>query len=139
MNRLQYGNWVPAGVVRVFSKRRGVWHYGILDDLQRNPLPSVYHASKDRGMFVLTTDDEFTEGEQATYTWRPADWETQRRILERAESQLGKRFSLLNSNCEDYVNWIVTGVARSPQRETMIALALIALFVGGLGLLSSRS
>ncbi len=94
----------------------------------------VMHASKERGHFVLTTLDEFGEGETMQYTWLPESFETQQGVLWRAESLLGKPFRLLHANCEDYVNWIVTGIARSPQREEFtLAAAFILLFFGGFG------
>lgn len=76
MSRLQYGNWVPGAVLRVYSKRRGVWHFGIAGSLSVSG-PMVVHASKDRGEFVLTTYEEFTEGQPAEYTWMPESFEVQ--------------------------------------------------------------
>ena len=125
MDRLQYGNWIPGAVIRVFSKRRGVWHFGILG----TSWGTVWHASKDRGQFVLTTFDEFAEGQPDAYTWIPDSSEVQQAVLARAASQQGKRYNLLNANCEDLVTWIVTGKARSPQRETAVALSLALSFV----------
>lgn len=136
MDRIQYGNWVPGGVLRVYSKHRGVWHFGIAG---RTP-GMVMHGSKDRGQFVETTFAEFADGQASAYTWLPEDWAGQENALNRAESQLGKPFRLLSSNCEDYVNWIVTGVARSPQREQHFAIAglsVLALFLIG-GMLGRR-
>jgi hypothetical protein len=65
MNRPQYENWVPGGVLRVYSKRYNVWHFGILTWLYGQAM--VMHASKERGHFVLTTLDEFAEGEPMQY------------------------------------------------------------------------
>jgi hypothetical protein len=129
MNRLQQANWIPGAVVRVFSKRRGVWHFGVTG----TSWGTVYHASKDRGLFLLTTYEEFAEGQPTEYTMLPDTFEMQRAILLRADSQVGKPFRLLNANCEDFVNWIVTGVARSPQREQLALAALIVVILGGLG------
>jgi len=70
----------------------------------------VLHGSKDRGQFSVTTFEEFAEGQPITYTWLPPSFEVQQTVLRRAESQIGKPFRLLDSDCEDSVNWIVTGV-----------------------------
>ena len=131
MYRVEYGNWVPGAVIRVYSKRHNVWHFGIADWSANGPM--VMHGSKDRGRFVRTTLDEFADGQTTDYTWLPDTYETQQEVLKRAESLLGNPFRLLNANCEDYVNWIVTGVARSPQRENVALAALILLFLGGIG------
>ena len=127
---LQYGNWVPGGVLRVYSKRHNVWHFGIAG----STTGTVMHASKDIGQFTLTSYDEFAQGQPTEYTWLPQSFEAREAVLSRAASLLGRPFHLLNANCEDYVNWIVTGVARSPQREraALVALILVILF-GGLG------
>lgn len=61
-----------------------------------------------------------------TYAWTPEDYSTQEAVLARAESQLGRRYNLFNANCEDLVNWIITGKARSPQRENAFALTIVA-------------
>jgi hypothetical protein len=91
------------------------------------------HASKERGHFVITTLEEFADGQPIEYTWLPETFEAQRAAIGRAESLLGRPFNLLNANCEDYINWIVTGVARSPQREQFALAALVLLLFGGLG------
>jgi hypothetical protein len=128
--RLQYGNWVPGAVVRVYSKRYNVWHFGIAGWV----VGTVLHASKELGRFTLTTYDEFVEAEVAGYTWLPESFEKQQEVLSRAESRLGSPFRLLNANCEDYVNEIVAGIARSPQRDHAAMAALIAaLIIGGMG------
>jgi hypothetical protein len=132
MNRVQHGDWIPGAELRVYSRRHGVWHVGILTWLYG--VPMVMHASKDRGQFVLTTLEEFSYGLPAYYGRIPANLEAQNAILLRAQSLLGRPFNLLNADCEDYVNWIMTGVARSPQRDGLIlAAALLIIFGGGFG------
>lgn len=132
MNRSQYGNWIPGAELRVYSRRYGVWHVGIL--VWVFGVPMVIHASKDRGMVVQTTLEEFSEGLPVYYGRTSANLEAQNAILLRAQSVLGKPFNLLNADCEDYVNWIITGVARSPQRDGLIlAAALLIIFGGGFG------
>lgn len=126
-----YDNWVPGGVLRVYSKRHNVWHFGIASSVNG----MVMHASKDIGCFTETTYEEFAPDQPTIYTWTPESFENQQEVLSRAESLLGRPFRLLNANCEDYVNWIVTGVARSPQRERagLAAVLVIVLVIGGLG------
>lgn len=134
MLAMQSGNWVLGGVLRVFSQRRGVWHFGILAGM--GPMGwMVMHASKDRGAFVLTTYEEFCEGQPVEYSWLPPTFEWQQAVLQRAKSKLGTPYNLLTANCEDLVNWIVTGLVRSPQRETatvgaLVLFALSALLFG---------
>lgn len=132
MNRIQYGNWIPGAEVRVYSRRYGVWYVGIV--VWVFGVPMVIHASKDHGMVVQTSLEEFSDGLPVYYGRTPVNLEAQNAILHRAYSVLGKPFNLFHADCEDYVNWIITGVARSPQRDaiTMVAAAL-AIFLGGGG------
>ncbi len=130
-----YENWVPGGVLKVYSKRHNVWHFGIASSVNG----MVMHASKDIGRFSETTYEEFAQGQGTEYTWRPENFQKQQEVLRRAQSLLGRPFQLLNANCEDYVNWIVTGVARSPQREFAALVLIFLAALGGLGLaLSAR-
>jgi len=131
MYRVEHGDWVPGAVLRVYSRRRSVWHFGIADEWGQSG-PMVMHASKDHGQFVLTTCAEFSEGQEPQYVQLPDSLEVRQAILQRAESLLGRPYHLLNANCEDYVNWIVTGVARSPQRETAAFIAVLGLIAFGL-------
>jgi len=132
MNCIRHSNWIPGGVLRVYSRRYGVWHCGILTWLYG--MPMVMHGSKERGRFALTTYEEFADGQPAQYTWLPESLEIQQAVLSRATSLLGKPFNLFTANCEDDVNWIVTGVARSPQREQAVTMAIVVvLLFGGFG------
>ena len=131
MNRIEYGNWVPGAVLRVFSPRHLVYHYGIAGPLDLGGRPTVYQGSKDRGIFLQTCYEEFADGQQALYTWLPQNFEQQAAALNRTESQVGQAFSLSRANCEDYVNWIVTGIAYSPQRNfVLLALGIIGFSFG---------
>jgi Lecithin retinol acyltransferase len=131
-----YGNWFPGGVLRVYSPRHNVWHFGIASSVNG----MVMHASKDIGEFTETTYEEFAQGQATEYTWRPENFQQQQEVLRRSESLLGRPFHLLNANCEDYVNWIVTGVAWSPQRDRAALVALLLLIIlGGFGGLVRRA
>jgi hypothetical protein len=128
MYRIQYGDWIPGAEVRVYSRRFGVWHVGILVWLCG--VPMAIHASKDHGVVVRTSLEEFSEGLPVYYGRIPANLKTQDAILRRVHNVLGKPFNVLNANCEDYVNWIITGVARSPQREGMVLAAALFIIFG---------
>ena len=131
MNRIQYGNWVPGAVLSVFSQRHLVNHVGIAGPLDSSGRRTVYHASKDRGVFILTFYEEFAEGQEVSYTWLPQNLEEQTAVLNRAQGQVGGPFNLSVADCEDYVNWIVMGRAYSPQRNfVLLALGILGFFWG---------
>ena len=106
--------------------RRGA-RQGSPDGFRRHRAVSSLASSSSRAL------EEFADGQPIGYTWLPETVEAQRAVIGRAESLLGRPFNLLNANCEDYINWIVTGVARSPQREQFALAALVLWFFGGLG------
>lgn len=123
-----YQDWIPGAVLRVWSARYGVWHFGIASSIPGY----VYHASKDRGQFALTSFTEFSEGQTVTYEWYPESHQVQM-VLNRANGVIGHRYDLFSSNCEDFVNWVITGTARSPQREQTVAALVLLLIVLGVG------
>lgn len=90
----------------------------------------MIHASKDDGKIVVTSFDEFAEGQQVNYTRQPVSWEEQQTILQRANGRIGAPYNLLNANCEDFVTWVVTGKAQSPQRNQHFAFAIVVIGVG---------
>ncbi len=131
MNRIEIGSWVPGSVLRVYSPSYLVNHFGIAGSLDQSGRPTVYHASKDRCSLVLTFYEEFAGGQQPVYVWQPQNLEAQQAVLTRAQSLVGRPYDLMRANCEDYVNWIVMGIASSPQR-TIIGVAALGIVVLGL-------
>jgi hypothetical protein len=125
MNVLQ-SQWIPGAELRVWSRRRLVWHYGIAGWVPG----TAVHASKDRGQVALTSFDEFAEGETVWYGRLPRTFEARQVILDRAQSKIGKPFQLMKANCEDFVNWAITGTANSPQRDRAVGLAFAAAVLG---------
>lgn len=120
---------ISGSVVRVYSRRHGLWHFGILGPLTESGW-TVFHASKDRGYFACTSFHEFADGLEVAVVCAPLASEQQEAILHRASSIVGNPFRLLDSNCEDTVNWIVAGQARSPQRERFAVAASVILLLG---------
>jgi hypothetical protein len=129
MNKLVRWDRVSGSVVRVYSRPHGVWHYGVLGSPTATGW-TVFHASKDRGYFACTSFDEFADGLEVAGVWAPLTSEQQEAILHRASSIVGHPFRLRDSNCEDTVNWIIAGQARSPQRERIAVAAGIVLLFG---------
>ena len=116
----------PGSVVRVWSRRYGFWHKGMVD--WPDPLTGeqrVIHSEK--GQFVRTTSlSEFAAGETVHVLWVPHTWDQQNSALERMHSLEGKPYDLFLANCEHVVNWAVTGKSFSEQ------LGLAAVVAAGL-------
>ena len=116
----------PGSVVRVWSRRYGFWHKGMVD--WPDPLTGeqrVIHSEK--GQFVRTTSlSEFAVAETVHVLWVPHTWDQQNSALQRIHSLEGKPYDLFLANCEHVVNWAVTGKSFSEQ------LGLAAVVAAGL-------
>ncbi len=103
-------NVYPGMVLRVWSRGKGVYHYGI----------ATYggyvidHAPR-RGTACRTWDD-FSEGETVQIVpWEPGDYPLDE-IHQRAVSSIGRNmYSVFKSNCEHFVTWCKRGQAESKQ------------------------
>lgn len=128
---LQHG-LEPADVI--IAKKRGwyVWDHYI-----------VYMGMKHGKMFFIANDMSggvrlFDEDEVAKLIvqFEPTQirkfngdyWEKQR-ALKRAEGELGKKYHLINFNCEHLANYIQLGKRVSKQAENWIAGAAALLFL----------
>ncbi len=118
-------NLIPGSIVSVLLPRLGVTHKGILF-AQWGTL-YVIQNSKHAGHVICSTLVDFCESQPYRIEWQPGDWNVQRTVIARATSQIGRTgFSLLFSNCEDFVNWCTRGVAYSETRNLVLACVFVA-------------
>ncbi len=122
--------------MRVWSWRYLVYHFGIAGPVDVYGRPTVIHNSKRHGGVVWTPLEEFTERAPFSVVWAPANAGQASAAVSRAKGQIGQPFDLWKSNCEDFVNWVVSGTAMSPQR--VFALALLSLVSVILGIRAFR-
>ena len=109
----QMQTWAPGSILRVWSRRHGVFHWGVSDWPDWTGV-RVIHSAK--GSFVRsTTLQEFAEGELIEIVWVPQNSAQQAAFLERMHSLEGKPYDLLTANCEHVVSWALTGRSQSPQ------------------------
>ncbi|MCI0627786.1 MAG: lecithin retinol acyltransferase family protein [Acidobacteria bacterium] len=88
---------------------------------------------------MSTSLEEFTEGQPFDVVWAPTTAQEQEFMIARARHGIAKvRFDLLESNCEDFVNWVRTGVAYSETRS-LIFVSLITLLAFGFALSMART
>lgn len=104
----------------------GVHHYGIYIGHLIGYGPCVIHNDKNGGVQV-TTYAAFSNG-QDVYVEReaPDDPAIQEAIVQRASKLVGSQYNLLFFNCEDFANYVQTGV---PYSKQVIGLCLIGLVV----------
>jgi hypothetical protein len=68
---------------------------------------------------------EFSEGENLEFMWVPQTTEQQNPMLQRMHSLEGKPYDLFVANCEQIVNWALTGESFSGQlRFAAVVLGL---------------
>jgi hypothetical protein len=125
----QQTNLVPGSVVKVWSRRYGFWHKGMID--WPNPHTAecrVIHSEK--GSFVRTTSlPEFSLGDAVHILWIPQTTEQQHNAINRMHSLDGKPYDLFLANCEHTVNWALTGQSFSEQLGLAVIIALGATAV----------
>ena len=118
---------VPGSVARFKSKRYGylLYHWGVID--WPEPFSGEHRAiHSEKGSVVRTTSlAEFSEGENLAIMWVPQTAEQQNLMLQRMHSLEGKPYDLFVANCEQIVNWALTGESFSGQlRYAAVVLGL---------------
>lgn len=111
----------PGMVLRVWSRRKGVYHYGIAS---YNNLV-IDHAPR-KGTAIRQWE-EFTEGEQVEIVPRKEGDFPAHIIHIRAFNQIGKNtYSVFGLNCEHFASWCMRNKAESLQvREKVIGAAVL--------------
>lgn len=123
----------PGMILRVWSARKNVYHYGIAS-YNGNVID---HAPR-KGT-AMRTWEEFSEGEEVEIVNRKEGDYSPKVIHERAYSEIGRNsYSVFGLNCEHFVSKCVRGKAESMQlREIGEKVALGAVIGLGVGLLIS--
>jgi len=118
----------PGDVV----ERPGPWptqHRGIFAGLNHAGQPCIIHNPKG-GCVRYDTLDVFAAGQQVRFLKRVARNATeQRMILVRADSLLGRKYDLINFNCDHLVTYALAGVPTSPQLQALTGLAALCAIV----------
>ncbi len=124
MYTFQQQTLLPGSVVKVWSRRYGFWHKGMMD--RPDPCTGelrVIHSEK--GSFVRTTSlADFALGETVYVLWTPQTLEQQHNAINRMHSLDGKPYDLFIANCEHTVNWALTGKSFSEQLSLAAVIAL---------------
>jgi Lecithin retinol acyltransferase len=124
---------VPGSVARFKSKRYGylLYHWGVIDwpDPIFRDLRAI-HSEKD-SVVKTTSLAEFSEGENLEIIWIPQTAQQQNSMLQRMHSLEGKPYDLFVANCEQVVNWALTGKSFSGQLRlaTLLVLGVATLAV----------
>ena len=122
--------------VRVLG-RFDLWHYGVVVGTDRQGRVSVVHNDKELGV-VVEPLEAFANGQRVQMVQRaPAGSEYE--VAARAASLVGKRYDLLNFNCEHLANFAHEGVARSPQLALGGLLAAFGLIAAAVALSGDRN
>jgi len=105
---------VPGSILRVWSSRYKVFHYGVVDWPSFFGQQRVLHSPKG-GKLCSSTLEEFTEGNKPEPTWVPQARDQQVSIISGMRQQIGKPYDLLTANCEHAISLAATGKSYSPQ------------------------
>jgi hypothetical protein len=117
------GNQYPIGThIRV--KRRGYYHHAIIVGGGADSSSPVMVIDNDKVLGVTyRTLDEVAAGDLVKVVAFPQSAEHAAAIVERAYSQIGAPYDLLDRNCEHFATWCMAGVPRSQQLSNLTAVA----------------
>jgi hypothetical protein len=91
----------------------------------------VVHGDKAAGVVRLVRLSEFAAGQRAEVVSRARSRQDGWAIRQRALSLIGRRYDLLNFNCEHLANYAQTGVPFSPLVGGAIAVGIVGLILLG--------
>ncbi len=75
---------------------------------------TVIHASRRYGQVLETSQTQFSQG-KTIRTVPHRSGLSGSAIVARARGKIGQRYGVLTRNCEHFVNWAISGKARSRQ------------------------
>ncbi len=75
---------------------------------------TVIHASRRYGQVLETSETQFARGKPIRRIEHQCPLSGSE-IVVRARGKVGQRYGVLTRNCEHFVNWVVSGKARSGQ------------------------
>ena len=128
------GNQYPEGAHIQIRRRYGIDHHGIVAGgrvATLGPVMLIDNAKAD-GVSRRTLE-EVAAGDPVEVVARPQSAAHANHIVERAYSQIGKRYDLFSRNCEHFAHWCYDERPRSPQLQ---GFAVLAAVVVGLVILS---
>ncbi len=113
------------------TPRRGYMHHGIFVGNGKVIHYGGYTKGKADGIIVVTTLDEFAQGNGYRTVKHWFRRFTSTRIIERALSRLGEqRYHYALNNCESFVMWCIFGIRFSSQvaRATLTIITTLIIF-----------
>lgn len=127
------------------SKRAGYTHHGLYIGNDKVIHYSGFSDKPGTGPVEYTSLENFHAGKGYSIKNHPNKKYKRKDIIKRAKSRLGEDlYSLLNNNCEQFVNWCIDGDHRSEQvdRGTAVGtstLSTVAGLAGRAGIASAGS
>lgn len=110
-------------------------------DHQRVVVPGglIYENKPDTGEGLYPLDDFMASAKDKLSVILP-DWQDRLSILANIEKELKspRKYSLLSNNCQDTVSRVVSGRARSHQREAVFAAAAMTITLIAIAKLSNQ-
>ncbi len=123
---------------KVWVWKSGVRHYGVVVCVCAQHAAHVVHASKATGVVEDVPLAAFAGGQGVTIEQR-AGVGREDTVVRRARGLIGRRYDLLNFNCEHTATFAMTGRATSAQLGAAAAVVGVVALVTGVAWAGSRA
>jgi hypothetical protein len=117
--------YMPGTVLRVPASVPPFFHYVMVEWVNfHTGVEWAIHNMPGVGVTHVPLADAI-DGKPVTIWWAPQIAEAGELAVSRMQSQLGRRYDLVNGNCEHVVQWAVTGKWKSEQVSNVTGALLI--------------
>ena len=110
-------NYTPGTVIYVWMGF--YWHYGIISGFNGLGELTVISNSKQKKRVVEESLTSFCSGRKPIVKGYPSNLPPGY-VVERARSQVGKKYELLSHNCEHFRRWVHQIKPESPQIQSLV-------------------
>jgi hypothetical protein len=138
MQYLEEQRW-PVGTVLVIPSDVPPFLHFVMVDFKdfHSGAEMAIHNMPEVGVARARLDDVIG-GKHVTMRWMPSTREDGESAILRMQSLVGRRYDLVEANCEHVIRWAVTGEWKSEQVETVQIGLVIAAAVAMASALRSR-
>lgn len=116
---------------KIYRWKGLIKHYGVFLGLCEHGLAWVIHNSFEDGRVCITTLENFAAGHDVFVEREPVPG-TEAEIVQRARALCGRKYDLVDFNCETFANLVTEGRGYSRQVATALGVGIGLALLGGI-------